>query len=209
MNNRKKRTFFKSTELYHYYFKRSGFYRTLFFNVLRMSVGVVILIAAFILVTEYMLDFEEKFQRLVEVVPPWVVYAIFFLSDSVFLSIVPPDLFIIWAESFEYKFLALFYLGTVSWMAGVLSYFIGKWLANIPFISRWLHRRFSGLMKSVKKWGTAFIIIAALLPIPWSPALIVAGMMNYPLKRMLWVTLTRYIRIFLYGIVLYSAIDIF
>jgi hypothetical protein len=209
MSQKKKRTFFKNTELYHYYYIKSGFYKALFFNVLKMSVGVAVVIVAFVLVTEYMLDFEERFQRLVEVVPPWVVYGVFFFSDSVLLSIVPPDLFIIWAESFEYKYLALLCLGTISWCAGIFSFFIGKRLRKMPFINRWLLKRFSGLIRSVNKWGTAFIIIAALLPIPWSPALIVAGLMNYPQKRMLLVTLTRYVRIFLYGIVLYNVIDIF
>lgn len=206
---KKKRSVLRNSELYHYYYVRTGFYKTLIKNVLKMSIGIVALIAAFVILSNYMLDLEETFVRVVDAVPVWTVYVLFFLSDSIFLSLIPPDLFLIWAGSFENQFLVLFFLGVVSYGAGLFSYYIGKSLRRIPRVDRWLRRKFAGLLKSVRKWGGAFIVIAAILPIPWSPALIVAGMMDYPRKLMFLFTLTRFGRIFLYGAILFNVVDIF
>ncbi len=209
MPTKKKRTIRKNSELYHYYYKRTGFYKTLFFSVLKLSAGIVFLIAAFVILSNYMIDLETTFINVVETVPRWFVFVLFFASDSLLLSIVPPDLFILWADSFDHKFLILLTLGSISYAAGIFSYFLGKWIALIPTVHRWISKKLHKLMNSVNKWGGAFLIVAALLPIPWSPALIVTGMLNYKFKNMLLVTLARFVRFFIYGAVLFNVIDIF
>lgn len=210
MKDRKKRTLKKNTELYNYYYKKSGFYKTLLKSVLKLSFGVVLFVAAFVLVTNFLIDdLEGTFISVVESVPFWMVYVMFFLSDSVLLSIVPPDLFILWADSFDHKFLILFFLGLVSYGAGLFSYFIGLKISNIPVVNKWLKNKFATLVKSVHKWGGAFVIVAAVLPVPWSPALIVTGMMRYSFVNLSLVALTRFIRFYIYGLILFNAIDIF
>jgi hypothetical protein len=207
---KKRRSFKKNTELYHYYYKRTGFYRTLIMSVLKLSLTVVAIIAGFIIVSNYLLDdLEGTFVALVEAVPLWSVYVVFFLAESILLSLVPPDLFILWADSFEWKFLVLLFLGIVSYAAGVFSYFIGTKIASIPRVHKWLTKKFSGLIRSVNKWGGAFIIVAAILPIPWSPALIVTGMMGYSFKNMLLFSISRFARFFLYGAILFNVVDVF
>jgi hypothetical protein len=210
MKLKRKRTLKKNTELYNYYYKKTGFYSVLFNGFVRLVLAIAIVILTFILLSEFLIfDFKDIFINIVENVPHWMVYVLFFLSDSLLLSIVPPDLFILWADSFENNFLILFLLALVSYAAGITSYFFGRRIGAIPSVYRWLNRRFSKLTRSVNKWGGAFIMIAAILPIPWSPAMIVTGIMNYSLKMLLLVALTRFARFFLYGFFLFRMIDIF
>jgi membrane protein YqaA with SNARE-associated domain len=207
---KKKRTLKKNTELYNYYYKKSGFYKTLLKSVLKLSITVVVVIALFIFVTNYLIDdLEGSFIALVESVPHWSVYVMFFFTDSILLSIVPPDLFILWADSFQLKFLVLFFLGAVSYGAGIFAYFIGTRIADIPVVNSWLNRKFNHLTRSVNKWGGAFIIVAAVLPIPWGPALIVSGMMKYSFRYLLLFSLARFARFFLYGLILFNVVDVF
>lgn len=210
MKEKRRRTFKKNTELYNYYYKKSGFYKTLLRSVLKLSLGVVLFIAAFVVITNFLIDdLEGTFIEIVESVPQWMVYVFFFLSDSVLLSIVPPDLFILWADSFENKFLVLFFLGLVSYGAGLFSYLIGTQIAAIRVVNNWLMKKMTHLVRSVNKWGGAFVIIAAVLPIPWSPALIVTGMMRYSFQSLMIVALARFFRFYIYGLILFNAIDVF
>lgn len=207
---KRKRSFRQNTEIYNYYYKRTGFYKTLVKSVLKLAFGIVLFFAVFIILSEFIIDdLEGTFIRMTETVPQFLVYVMFFLSDSVFLSIVPPDLFILWADSFENGFLVLLLLGLISWGAGVFSYYLGNRIAQIPKVNNWLHKRFPGLIKSVSKWGGAFIIVAAILPIPWSPALIVTGMLEYPFVKMLYFSISRFARFIIYGLILFNVVDIF
>lgn len=210
MKLKKRRTLKKNTELYNYYYRKTGFYRVLLKGFTRLLIAIAIIILTFIMLSEFLIfDFKDVFVSVVESVPHWMVFVLFYLSDSVLLSIAPPDLFILWADSFENKFLVLFMLALLSYAAGITSYFIGKRIGSIPAVRRWINLRFSRLVKSVNKWGGGFIIVAAILPIPWSPALIVTGILNYSLKMLLIVALTRFARFFLYGYFLFRIFDIF
>jgi len=207
---KKKRSLRQNTELYNYYYKKTGFYKTLILSVLKLTIGIALLIAALFVLSEFLFeDLENTFVMLSDKVPQIVVYLMFFLSDSVFLSLVPPDLFILWADSFDNGFMVLLLLGLISYCAGVFSYYLGSKIARFPKVNKWLHKRFPGLFRSVNKWGGAFIIIAAVLPIPWSPALIVTGMLGYPFVKMLYFAITRFARFVLYGLVLFNVVDVF
>lgn len=210
MKLKRKRTLRENTELYNYYYRKSGFYKVLVRSLIRLAIAVVIILVAIAFVNEFLIfDFKNLFLSLVESVPAWVVFVMFFISDSLLLSIVPPDLFIVWADSAEFEILFLIILGLISYAAGLFSYYIGKCISKMPKVNDWLNIRFSKLLKSVNKWGGAFIVIAALLPLPWSPALIVTGMMNYPLKKTALFALTRFFRFFMYGFFLFRIITVF
>jgi len=207
--NKKKRNLLKNSELYHYYYKKTGFYKTITINVFKLSFFIVLTILALIILNNYLLDMETIFLSVVEKTHAVFVFIFFFLSDSILLSLIPPDIFILWAESFENKFWVLFLLAITSYLAGIFAYYIGYKISNIKKVENWLNIRFNPIVKSVKKWGGAFIVIAAILPIPWSPALIVSGMLRYPFSIMLLFALFRFARFFIYGAVLFNFINIF
>lgn len=200
----KTRTFRQTVELYHRYLHRTGFYKLMLFQVIKFSILIVVIIGILLLLLFFFIDLEKKFFELTHSLKPIYVFIIFFLSESVFLSIITPDLFILWADNFENKYLFLTLLGLISWLGGIASYYIGMLLILMPKVRTWVEKKFSHLILSVNKWGTFFIIIAALLPIPWSPALIATGMMNYPAKRIYYITLFRLLRFYIYGAIIFS-----
>jgi membrane protein YqaA with SNARE-associated domain len=209
INKKKKRNLVKNSELYHYYYKKTGFYKTVTINVLKLSLIIVLIILALIILNHYLIDIESTFISFVEKVHYIFVFILFFLSDSILLSLIPPDIFILWAESFENKFLILFFLGISSYLSGILSYYIGYKISNIKKVNNWLNIKYKPIVKSVKKWGGAFIAVAAIFPIPWSPALIITGMLKYPFTTMLLFALFRFARFFIYGAVLFNVVNIF
>lgn len=201
----KTRSFKQTAGLYHKYLHRTGFYKNMMFQVMKLSFLIVFLVGALIFISIYFIDAEKIFFQFTRKVHPLYVFVLFLFSESVFLSIIPPDLFILWADTFEQNYLFLTILAIISWMGGIMSYYIGRLIVHIPAVRRWIEKRFAHFMRSISKWGTFFIFVAALLPVPWAPALIATGMLGYPSRRMFIVTAARLLRFYIYGIIIFSS----
>jgi membrane protein DedA with SNARE-associated domain len=61
----------------------------------------------------------------------------------------------------------------------------------------------------IEKWGGLVIIMAALFPLPFAMISTIAGIVKYPFKTYLLYGLTRYIRFYLYAIVIFGALKEF
>jgi membrane protein YqaA with SNARE-associated domain len=134
-----------------------------------------------------------------------VIFAFFFVSETI-LGLIPPDLFIIWAKGFASPYVVVFFLALLSYAAGLVSYFIGLRISKIQKVSDYINGRFEKQFTLLRSWGGFIIVIAALLPLPYSTMCLGAGIMNYSLKSLLLLGLFRFVRFFAYAGVLYQVV---
>ena len=87
------------------------------------------------------------------------------------------------------------------------AYFIGKIALKFPRFRRWLENRNAEFFERIRKWGGIIIILAALFPLPFATTTMAAGMVKYPLKQTLIFGLSRYIRFFIYGAMIFFGMD--
>jgi membrane protein YqaA with SNARE-associated domain len=153
-----------------------------------------------VLIGKYLIDFNTNFKLISDRLPTIIVLAVFFLSES-FLGMIPPDLFVIWTAKFNSPFFFLTILGVLSYIGGVISYFIGNWLSNRERIKVYSERVLDRYISMVKKWGGAFIIISALFPFsPYSMVVIAVSLFKYPFKKYLLFGLFRIARFIIQGV---------
>jgi len=210
MNNKKKRTFLKTLEIYHNYYKKTGLYKFLGINLLKMTLilaGIVILI----LLLDQVVDFkaqQDKLQNFVQKHNPLFVFT-FFLGSESFMGLIPPDIFIVWTKAKfpEHAYWVVGLLGTISYIGGINAYFLGVLIRRFPKVERYVQNKYSDNFELIQKWGGIVVIMAALFPLPYATISTIAGIVNYPFKSFLIYGLTRYIRFFLYAMAIFGALD--
>jgi len=203
--NRQKRSIFQTLKLRHQNNIRTKLYPFLIKNVIKMLIGLGLVVVGIIILDKF-LDLEMILKNLIQQHSKGYVLAIFLVSESI-LGWIPPDLFIAWAEQFEYKFLYLALLATISYIGGINAYFIGFYLNKFPRINNWVVKKNEKYFKLIRKWGGYVIIFAALFPLPYATTSTAAGMLKYPFKQFLLYGLTRYLRFFIYALAIFGAIS--
>jgi len=185
--------------------KKGGLYDYMWWSVLKIIALYILLFVPLILLAKHFIDFESIFGNVTEHFSDGSVLLIFFISES-FLGMIPPDIFMIWATKFDSPFLILMILGILSYVGSVISYQIGYGLSRIPRINTYIEHKLEKYILLTRKWGGAFIIIAALFPFsPLSIVVIAVGMLKYPFKLFLLFGLSRIVR-FLFQGFLYSGL---
>jgi len=210
--NIKQRSFLRKVELSHSYYKRSGLYKFLGVNLIKLILilgGIVLLI----LLLDQVVDFkhqQDNLQHFVERHNPFFVFSFFLLTES-FMGFVPPDIFMVWGKARfpEHAFLIVGLLGTLSYIGGINAYFLGVWVRKFPKVEKYIQRRYEKNFELIEKWGGVVIIMAALFPLPFAMISTIAGIVRYPFRTFALYGLTRYIRFFLYAIVIFGAIKSF
>lgn len=194
--------------LLHAYYKSSGFYELVGKNLLKVLLTLAIFVVAFLLLQPYVLVYQQELQVLIhEQLRPSAVFALFFVSESL-LGMIPPDLFMLWAKARfpDMPYLMVGALAAVSYLGGIVAYGIGVSLEHLPKVHAYLFERHAGHVEFIRKWGGVFILIAALLPIPYAIASTVAGLVKFPFKTYLLFGLARFLRFFLYAAVIFNLV---
>ena len=136
-----------------------------------------------------------------------LIYTIFLISEIV-IGIIPPEIFIIWALRYGVLIQFLLVVGAlsvISYLSGVVGYFIGRYL-NVTLYFRYIRIRFLGKMEQrLQQFGLYLIIIAALTPIPFSGVAMLIGSVRYPLSRYLLFSLFRFMRFAIYAWVFWEV----
>jgi membrane protein YqaA with SNARE-associated domain len=197
--------FWTNLKEYHLTNKKKGLYDYMWVTVLKIIALYIIIVIPLILIVKHLVDFDSIFNTITKNFSDTYVLIIFFISES-FLGMIPPDIFMIWATKFHTPFLILSILGIISYIGGAISYQIGYGLSRVPGISAYIERRLEGYILLTRKWGGAFIVIAALFPFsPLSMVVIAVGMLKYPFKLYLLFGLSRIVRFVFQGL-LYSGL---
>jgi membrane protein YqaA with SNARE-associated domain len=177
---------------------RSGF---LFKNLLRGLLSFFVLITLFILFEDYIQEVFLEHQAVIRANTS-LMYSIYTLSEIVF-GILPPELFmLIWISSkvtlIEYC-INLTYLTLISYAAGVLGYFIGKYFSKTPIYKRMGEKYIKPYEEQLKRFGGYLVFVGAVTPVPFSATCMLAGSVNYPFKTFLLICITRILRFAVYG----------
>lgn len=190
---------------YHNYFKRTGRYRFMGKNVLRL----ILVIGAFVLAlwgfTTFVLDIDQMEEMIFSQLPNWLIFTTLFLSEC-FTGILPPDMYIIWAKTFPHPYLVVFFLAVLSYTGGIISWAIGTQIHRLKRVKLWVDYKLKEQVKLFRRYGGLVIFISALTPLPFSPVSLVAGMIEYPFRLYWLVALSRFLRFFLYAYFLYQVI---
>ena len=179
--------------------KAKGFFKYVGKNILLILLVYAFIIFLVFIIGKYLVDFNGFFNAFIERLSDHFVILLFFASES-FTGMIPVDLFVIWAQKFEHPMPYLALLGILSYAGGVISYGIGLWISSRPKIKLFTERRLKNYIGFVRKWGGAFIIIAALLPFsPFSMIIIAVSLLKYPFKFYLLFGITRITRFIIQG----------
>ena len=199
------KSFAEKLRIRHAYNKRTGLYKFMGQIVIKLLVIIAIIVGIVLLL--------NHFFNLSQIIEDYIfshdtpgVLTLFLISETV-LGWIPPDLFIMWSDKFNAPLLWLTILGTISYVGGMNAYFIGKIALKFPRFRRWLENRNAVFFERIRKWGGIIIILAALFPLPFATTTLAAGMVKYPLKQTLIFGLSRYIRFFIYGAMIFFGMD--
>lgn len=197
----------KLREAYFHYKKRG------FFEYVGRSVLIIILLYSMFMLIVYfvgrtLVDFNSLFETILDNLSDKLVLLVFFISES-FLGLVPVDLFVIWTQKFNYPVFFLALLGIFSYAGGIISYKIGRWISERPRIRNYSERKLKNYMDFARKWGGAFIIIAALFPFtPFSLVVIALALLKYPFKQYLLFALSRLLRFVVQGFLMFHILQV-
>jgi membrane protein YqaA with SNARE-associated domain len=158
-------------------------------------------------VGKYLLDYNKIFQYALDKLSDRTALIVFFLSES-FLGLVPVDLFVIWTLKFQSPIIYLCILGILSYAGGIISYFIGLWISKRPGIRAYTEKRLQNYIEFTRKWGGAFIVIAALFPFsPFSMVTIAVTMLRYPFRLFLLYGTARLVRFVIQGVLFFNVLN--
>lgn len=202
---KKKRDLPRYFEVIHYVNKKKGVYAFISKNVWKLILTISFFMGIFWILTHYVFDFNHFVCEHLNKYPVWLIMGILFLSES-FTGILSPDIFIVWAKSFEHPYRIVFILATLSYLGGVISYGYGRLLYNVSFIKYWIDEKFKEQFRLLKRFGGILIVVSALAPLPFSPMSVVTGAIRYPFKNFLILAATRYLRFYGYAWFLYLVV---
>jgi membrane protein YqaA with SNARE-associated domain len=179
-------------------------------NLLKLVLAIAILIGALFLMESYVISIKEIFSLLVLNVSTGLVFAVFVISES-FLGLLPPDLFILWSKELSSllhwnPWWLLGLLALLSYIGGMISYFLGMRIIHIPSIHNWSFKKYGALFANLKKWGGFFVVVSALLPVPFAVVMLICGATKYPLKWAAFLALFRFVRFFGYALFLFELV---
>lgn len=188
--------------------RQKGFFKYMGRSLLLILLVYVLVVLMVFLTGKYLVDFNAFFGGIIERLSDRFVILLFFASES-FTGMIPVDLFVIWTQKFESPLPWLALLGALSYAGGVISYGIGRWISHRPRIKAFTERRLSAYIEFVRKWGGAFIIIAALFPFtPFSLVVIAITLFHYPFRSFLLFALARLVRFVLQGIFFFELLQL-
>jgi membrane protein YqaA with SNARE-associated domain len=178
-------------------------------NLFRGLIWFAVILTAYILAAEEIEVYEKEINAVGDRLP--LLLSIFTVSEVVF-GIIPPELFmLIWQSKgvlSEY-IINLTYLTLISYVAGVLGYYIGKFFSKTPLYQR-IHKRYLKQYDTkLQRYGLYLVLVGAITPVPFSATCMLAGSVHTPINKFLLVCISRIIRFAGYGWAVWAAPNYF
>jgi len=178
-------------------------------NLARGLAWFVVIMAAYIIAAKEIAVYEPEIIAIGDRLP--LLLSIFTVSEVVF-GIIPPEIFmLIWQSKgilSEYV-INLTYLTLISYAAGVLGYYIGRYFSKTNLYARVHERYLKQYDKRLRTYGLFLVIVGAVTPIPFSATCMLAGSVHAPFDKFLLVCITRIIRFAGYGWAVWAAPNAF
>ena len=186
------------------YYKITKFYSFLKDTAYKGGSVMVIFILLLLGLEFFFLDINSLLNNLVETYSPQIIFSVFLISETI-LGLIPPEIFIAWASKLVTPWLFLFVLATLSYIGGVISYFIGNRLFLISAIKNHIENKIAKHIVNLRKWGGVFVLLGAISPIPHSMVSLASGLIKYNFKQYLLWSLFRYVRFAIYALVIFQV----
>ena len=191
-------------QLLHQYYSYTGFYAFVKSSLGKLIIPISLFMIVLWLVHILVIDFNDLFTSITTTYDPFVILTIFFASESI-LGLIPPEIFIAWADKTETPIFYLSILAFLSYLGGIFSFFVGKAVSKMPSVFAYLEIKMQKHIKMIRKWGGFLIVVGALLPIPFSMTSIAAGLIHYRFRNYLLFGLLRFVRFYLYAVVIFNV----
>lgn len=193
-------------KLLHQYYKYTGFYSFLWQGIKKAVLPTVLIVALLTYVNYKFFNLNDGLLFITKNFSDFLIFTIFFISECI-LGLLPPDIFIAWSKNTTSPLLYLSILAFLSYLGGVISYFMGMAIVAIPSVNKYLYGKMTKHIINMQKWGGFLIAVGALLPLPFAMACLAAGMINYSRKHFFIFTALRFLRFVIYGFVIYTALS--
>lgn len=193
-------------KLLHQYYKYTGFYSFIWQGVKGAILPTAVIVAILFYVNYKVINLNEALLYITQNFSDFFIFSIFLASESI-LGLIPPDIFIAWTKNTDSPLLYLSILAFLSYLGGVIAYFMGMAIAAVPSINKYLYGKMSKHIINMQKWGGFLIAVGALLPLPFAIACLAAGMINFSRKHFFIFALLRFGRFIIYGFLIYSALS--
>lgn len=179
--------------------KEESKYAFLFKNLFKGLLWFAVILIAYLLVERELGVYKSQINKVGDNL--FLLLSIFTVSEIVF-GILPPEIFmLIWKTKgvlSEYV-LNLTLLTFISYLAGIIGYFLGRIFAKTKLYHK-VHARYLAQYDSkLKRFGGFLVIVGAVTPVPFSATCMLAGSVNLPFQKFLLITITRIIRFAFYG----------
>jgi hypothetical protein len=147
--------------LLHQYYKYTGFYSFIWQGVKSAILPTAVIVAILFYVNYKVINLNEGLIYITQNFSDFFIFSIFLASESV-LGLIPPDIFIAWTKNTESPLLYLSILAFLSYLGGVIAYFMGMAIVAIPSVNRKLYGKMSKHIINMRKWGGFLIAVGAL-----------------------------------------------
>ncbi len=188
---------------------QSGF---LFKNLVRGLIWLVVILVAFIYAEDFI---QEHFTRQLQNIKdkPLILFSVFFASEAIF-GLIPPVLFMTtWKLliniSLPQYIINLGILSVISFGAGVLGYFIGKYFSRTRVYRKLEYKYLRQYTRQLKKYGAFLVLVGSVTPIPFSATCMLAGSVEIPFKKFVLACSARVLYFVLYGWIVWSFPNLF
>ena len=185
------------------YYRITQFYSFLKNTAIKGVIAILFFVVILLALEYFLLDFNDLLTTLVTNYSPKIIFSFFLISETV-LGLVPPEIFIAWASKSAYPWLFLFTLATMSYIGGIIAYFIGNRMFLIPAVKNQIENKIAIHIVNLRKWGGLFVFIGAMLPLPHSIVSLACGLIKYNFKHYLLWALFRFLRFFIYALVIFQ-----
>ncbi len=193
-------------QLLHQYYHYTGFYSFIGSSLKKAFFPILAIVVGLLLFNTYVININDGLKQLTETLSREAILLSFFISETV-LGLLPPEIFIAWSKKTTDPILNVSILATLSYLGGLLSYFLGKSALLFDTLRNSLELKMAKHLKNTKKWGSFLILAGALLPIPFSMTCIAAGMISYPFKNVVLFGLFRFGRFAIYAWAIFKVVS--
>ncbi len=193
----------KRLELINRYYRITRFYPFLKDIAVKGGITTIVFVLIILGLELFVLDINTFLNNLVATYSPQIIFSFFLISETA-LGLIPPEVFIAWASKSVTPWLFLLLLATMSYIGGIISYFIGNRMFLIPSVKNHLENKIERHISNLRKWGGFFVFVGAMLPVPHSVVSFTSGLIKYNFKYYLLWSLLRYARFALYALVIFQ-----
>lgn len=206
MSDKKRKRKKSKTKLLHQYYSYTGFYKFIGKSLRKAIIPIALFVIALILFNKYIYNINDGLESMTETFSTSGVLTVFFISETL-LGLIPPEIFIAWSKKTDDPVITLAILATLSYIGGLITFFIGKASLRIDSFRNYLETKLTKHLKNTSKWGGFLIVVGALLPIPFSITCLTAGMIKYPFKGVFLFGLFRFARFAIYALAIFQMVD--